>query len=93
VAFEIPSFFYMQSYKKRVVCARKTGYLTFAEGQYFRGLRGGDGKALLLDAEVMLLHAEVMLLPPKSIAFAFLGEKGGIGGGVFNTSDKKTLRQ
>ena len=71
----------------------KTGYLTFVEGQYFRGLRGGDGKALLLDAEVMLLHAEVMLLPPKSTAFAFLGEKGGIGDGVFNTSDKKTLRQ
>jgi len=45
-----------------VVCARKTGYLTSAEGQYFRGLRGGDAEALLLDAEVMLLHAEVMLL-------------------------------
>jgi hypothetical protein len=47
-------------------------------------LRGGDAEALLLDAEVMLLHAEVMLLPPKSIAFAFWGEMGGIGDGVFN---------
>ena len=84
MAFEIPSFFYMQSYKKMVVCARKTGYLTFAESQCFRGLRGGDVKALLLDAEVMLLHAEVMLLPPKSIAFAFSGETGGNGDGVFN---------
>jgi hypothetical protein len=34
-------------------------------------LRGGDVKALLLDAEVMLLAVEVMLLPPKSIAFMF----------------------
>ena len=76
-----------------VVCARKTGYLTFAEGQCFRGLRGGDVKALLLDAEVMLLALKVMLLPPKSIVFAFFGEKGGNGDGVFNTSDKKTLRQ
>jgi hypothetical protein len=47
-------------------------------------LRGGDVKALLLDAEVMLLHAEVMLLPPKSIAFAFSGETGGNSDGVFN---------
>ena len=93
MAFEISSFFYMQSYKKRVVCARKTGYLTFAEVQCFRGLRGGSAKALLVDAEVMLLALKVMLLPPKSIAFAFLGEMGGNGDGVFNTSDKKTLRQ
>ena len=55
MAFEIPSFFYMQSYKKMVVCARKTGYLTFAEVQYFRGLRGGGVKALLLAPDVMLL--------------------------------------
>jgi hypothetical protein len=48
---------------------------------------------MLLDAEVMLLHAEAMLLLPKSIAFAFLGEMRGKSDGVFNTSDKKTLRQ
>ena len=76
-----------------VVCASKTGYLTFAESQCFRGLRGGDVKALLLDAEVMLLALKVMLLPPKSIAFAFWGGMGEKSGGVFNTSDKKTLRQ
>jgi hypothetical protein len=56
VAFEIPSFFYMQSYKKMVVCASKTGYLTFAEAQCFRGLRGGGVKALLLAPDVMLLY-------------------------------------
>ncbi len=48
---------------------------------------------MLFAPEVMLFALNVMLLPPKSIAFAFLGEKGGIGDGVFNTSDKKTLRQ
>jgi hypothetical protein len=46
-----------------------------------------------LDAEVMLLALKVMLLPPKSIAFAFLGGMGENGDGVFNISDKKTLRQ
>ena len=76
-----------------VVCARKTGYLTFAESQCFRGLRGGGVKALLLAPDVMLFALNVMLLPPKSIAFAFLGEMGEKSGGVFNTSDKKTLRQ
>jgi len=48
---------------------------------------------MLLDAEVMLLALKVMLLPPKSNAFAFSGEIGGKCDGVFNTSDKKTLRQ
>jgi len=71
VAFEIPSFFYMQSYKKMVVCASKTGYLTHTWAQCFRGLRGGGVKALLLDAEVMLFALNVMLLPPKSMAFTF----------------------
>jgi hypothetical protein len=59
----------------------------------FSGLVRGAAKALLLDAEVMLLHAEAMLLPPKSTAFAFFGEMGEKSDGVFNTSDKKTLRQ
>ena len=75
----------MQSYKKMVVCARKTGYLTFAEAQYFRGLRGGDAEAVLLDAEVMLLGCRSNASARRGNAFAFLGEKGGIGGGVFNT--------
>jgi hypothetical protein len=48
---------------------------------------------MLLAVEVMLLALKVMLLPPKSIAFAFSGEMRGKNGGVFNTSDKKTLRQ
>jgi len=69
-----------------VVCARKTGYLTSAEAQYFRGLRGGDAEAVLLDAEVMLFGCRSNAFTPKSNAFAFLGEKGGIGDGVFNTS-------
>ena len=56
-----------------VVCARETGYLTFAESQCSQGLREGSAEALLLDAEVMLLALKVMLLPPKSMAFAFLG--------------------
>ena len=83
----------MQSYKKMVVCARKTGYLTFAEGQYFQGLRGGDAEAVLLDAEVMLFGCRSNAFARRGNAFAFLGEKGGIGDGVFNISDKKTLRQ
>ena len=76
----------MQSYKKMVVCARKTGYLTFAEAQFFRGLRGGDAEALLLDAEVMLFGCRSNAFARRGNAFAFLGEKGGIGGGVFNIS-------
>jgi hypothetical protein len=56
-------------------------------------LREGYVKALLLVAEVMLLALKVMLLPPKSIAFAFSGEMREKSDGVFNTSDKKTLRQ
>jgi hypothetical protein len=56
-------------------------------------LRGGDAKAMLLAAEVMLLALKVMLLPPKSTAFAFWGEMREKSDGVFNTSDKKTLRQ
>ncbi|MBO5614168.1 MAG: hypothetical protein J5905_06650 [Prevotella sp.] len=65
----------MQSYTKMVVCARKTGYLTFAEGQYFRGLRGGDAEAVLLDAEVMLLDAEVMLLYAEVILLRFWAKR------------------
>jgi len=65
----------MQSYKKMVVCARKTGYLTFAEGQCFRGLRGGDAEAVLLDAEVMLLHAEVMLLHAEVMLLRFWAKR------------------
>ena len=89
MAFEIPSFFYMQSYKKKVVCARKTGYLTFAEVQCFRGLRGGDAKALLLDAEVMLFALNVMLLPPKSMAFAFWDEMGEMAAGFLTLRTKR----
>jgi len=48
---------------------------------------------MLLAVEVMLFALNVMLLSPKSMAFAFWGEKGENGDGVFNTSDKKTLRQ
>ena len=89
MAFEIPSFFYMQSYKKMVVRARKTGYLTFAEGQYFRGLRGVMEKHRFWDAEVMLLHAEVMLLPPKSTAFAFWAKKAELATGFLTFRTKR----
>ena len=41
-------------------------------------------EALLLAAEAMLLETEAMLLPPKSNAFAFLGEMDAKGYGVFN---------
>jgi hypothetical protein len=89
VAFEIPSFFYMQSYKKMVVCARKTGYLTFAEAQFFRGLRGGDAEAVLLDAEVVLLHAEVMLLPPKVMLLRFWAKRAELAAGFLTLRTKR----
>jgi len=78
-------FLYAKLQKNGGLC-KENGVFNLRGRPVFSGLARGDTEAVLLDAEVMLFGCRSNASARRGNAFAFLGEKGGIGDGVFNIS-------